>query len=794
LTADQWEIIDTLRKQLTALGEGGLVAVRSSSPEEDLESASFAGGYETALGVRWHEIEQALKHCFASAFDERVFAYKQRHGFDVLSPRIAVVVQQQIASDVAGVGFSLNPLTNDYDEAVIDANWGLGESVVAGLASPDNFVIDKVSGKRIEKKTGAKQVSIWLSGDGSTAKRDGYRSKELTLNETQLSELTGALIRIEEHFGYPVDVEWAYADNQIYVLQARPITTHVPLPPEMATRPGERRLLYAHAGLSQGLVINEPISPLGLSWIVDVLYRSVLKRSIGIEDFTPAGAIVFAAGCRFYMNISNTMWIGMTPKMMAKNAAITDALLAEVLAHIDPKQYRAPNRPSWLRFGLLFFLPRALWAWRGVMWNGLLNILAPERARRTFQRKGDAFEAEVMENLDYDLPLDEFARTYTERLLWDFFNLTLPALAAGLISPSFLIPKKSKETRALADKLRRGFTGNLVVEQGIALFRLAKLLDRADFDDVAALAERIEKRKMPAEFLKEWDTFIRRFGCRGPHEMDVASSRYADDPTLALRPMSFMAVEAGFDPEVAHERHVEERRSAYEELLGRSAWLRRALLWRCHKLTELFAGTRDTPKYHTVLLNYAIRKRAMIEGKRLVKEGRLDDAEDVFGLTFGDLKAATHDPTLDLRELREERMRFAKLAAHVREFPQVMDSRGRILRPPPREEKPGELIGMPVSPGVVTGPVKMLRNPHDKPVEKGDVLVAYTTDPGWTPLFVNASAIVLEVGGVLQHGAVVAREYGKPCVAGIDRVLSKLRDGQTVEVDGTAGVIRLLEK
>ncbi len=206
-------------------------------------------------------------------------------------------------------------------------------------------------------------------------------------------------------------------------------------------------------------------------------------------------------------------------------------------------------------------------------------------------------------------------------------------------------------------------TGNLVVEQGIALYRLAKQLDRTDFDDLSGLAERIDKREMPAEFHNDWDAFLKRFGCRGPHEMDVASPRYGDDPTLALRQMSFMAVDGGFDPEIAHERNVEERRSAYEELSRRSGWLRRALLRRSHKLIELFGGTRDTPKYHAVLLSYAIRKRALIEGNRLVKEGRLDAAEEVFDLTFRDLEVAARDPTLDLRGLREERTRFAKLAA-----------------------------------------------------------------------------------------------------------------------------------
>ena len=234
LTANQQGALQELRKQLASLGEGTLFAVRSSSPEEDLVSASFAGGYETKLGVRGDELEQALQHCFASAFDERVFVYKREHGFDVLSPRIAVVVQQQIASEVAGVGFSLNPLTNDYDEAVIDANWGLGESVVAGLASSDRFVVDKVSGKLVQKKLGAKQVSIWLSRDGGTVERKEYRSTDLTPNEAQLGELVGVLCRIEELYGCPMDIEWAYAKGQLHILQARPVTTYVPPPPEMA--------------------------------------------------------------------------------------------------------------------------------------------------------------------------------------------------------------------------------------------------------------------------------------------------------------------------------------------------------------------------------------------------------------------------------------------------------------------------------------------------------------------------------------------------------------------------------
>jgi pyruvate,water dikinase len=299
---------------------------------------------------------------------------------------------------------------------------------------------------------------------------------------------------------------------------------------------------------------------------------------------------------------------------------------------------------------------------------------------------------------------------------------------------------------------------------------------------------------MPPEFLVAWDTFLSTFGWRGPMEMDLASPRYADDPRLALRQMSFMAVgDDSFDPEAAHARLVDERRRAYEQLMRRPGLLRRVLLRRVHRLIDLFAGTRDAPKHLLVLFNYVIRRRALEEGQRLALEGRLDAAEDVFGLTFEELRAASGDEILDLRKICAERQRFhAKLSAQVTRFPAVIDSRGRILRPPPREDSPGLLRGMPVSPGVVIGPVKVLHSPHEKRVEKGDVLVAYTTDPGWTPLFVNAAAIVLEVGGALQHGAVVAREYGKPCVVGIDQVVARLRDGVLVEVDGALGTVRLL--
>lgn len=795
-TSTQQQALADLRARLALFGDDALFAVRSSSPEEDLASASFAGGYETRLGVRPDDLEDAVRCCFASSLDARVFVYKKERGFDVFAPCIAVVVQQQIDSEVAGVGFSLNPLTNDHDEAVIDANWGLGESVVAGLVSPDHFIVDRVDRRIVEKTLGAKQTSIWLGVDGGSVERKNHRSGDLTLDDAQLVELTEVIGQIEALFEKPVDVEWAYAAGRLYVLQARPITTYVPLPPEMTTQPGEPRLLYMDLALSGGLTINAPISPMGLDWMENGI-GDLAAIAVGSLDFDLAfeQELWFFAGGRMYQNLSNLFWLT-SPKRLAKGMETSDALMAEILAAVDREQYRSARRPPWARFRMLRFAPRLFWRLRGFFGNTLWAILAPERAHRAYLRKVAAYEADFTANLDYSLSLDEFRHAYTTPSMTHILNVAMAALGAGLGAAAVVgrVAGRSPEASALAGKLTLGFADNVVAEMGVALYRLARLLDRSDFEDLGALAERIGQRQMPTEFLSAWDSFLATFGWRGPMEMDLASPRYADDPGLALRQMSSMTTDdAQFDPEAAHNRQVEERHSAFAALMDRSWWPRRALLGHVHRIIDMFAGTRETPKHHNLLFYSAIRKRLLIEGRRLADEGRLDTAEQVFDLTFRDLELAERDPTLDLRAIGQKRTSFLKtLAVQVSAFPSVIDSRGRILRPPRRDERPGELRGMAVSPGVATGPVKVLRTPHEKPVEKGDVLVAYTTDPGWTPLFANAAAVVLEVGGVLQHGAVVAREYGKPCVVGIDRLTTRLHDGQWVEVDGTAGVLRIL--
>lgn len=781
---------------LAKYGPAQRFAVRSSSPDEDTATASFAGLYETELGRAPGELEGAIRRCFSACFDYRVFAYKSARCMDVDRLSIALIIQLQIDSDVAGVGFSVNPLSNDYDEAVIDANWGLGESVVAGKASPDHFVVDKINGTVVERQLGAKHASVVLASDSGTTTAPHLQRGAYCLTETQLVELSTAISGLETMYGHPVDMEWAYAGGELFILQARPITTYVPLPAEMVTMPGARRALYMDIALSKGMTSNAAISPIGLDWLAGDM-ALMMAHCIGngrLDVKSPAG-LLYLGGARMYMNLSNLLWFT-SPARLAKGNAPTDQLMADTLAGIDPLRYRAERRPAWI-WPALRVLPGALWRLRRALWRASRSVLAPASTHRLYLRERQAFEQIYSGAFDDTLSLSDFQRRYGPPAIAHIIDADMPALGIGVLGVGMvkrLARKGHPEDLVLAEQLSRGISGNLVVDMGIRIYRLAKMLEVTEFDDLEVLSAQVQRRQLPAAFLIAWDDFMRDYGCRGPGEMDMANRHYADDPMLVLRQMSFVARSGGeFNPEARHQELVSQRQQAYEELAERFGWARRVLLRRANKLIELFGGARDTPKQHNLMYQHAARNRLLVEGKRLVTNGRLDRPEQVFDLALSDLVEAGGDPAVDLRQRSYRRTRFAnQLMSHVRTFPSVIDSRGRIQRPPRRPETPGELAGMAVSPGIVRGKIKVMHNPHEKAVYPGEILVAFTTDPGWTPLFINAAAVILEVGGVLQHGAVVAREYGKPCVAGIADVLTRFHDGQLVEVDGSTGVVRFI--
>lgn len=304
-TDEQCDTLSSATQILSRTG-AGLFAVRSSSPEEDLEGASFAGGYETSLGITRDGLKDAIHHSFVSCLDERIFVYKQERGFDVAHPRIAVVIQAQIASDTAGVAFSLNPLNNCYDEVVINANAGLGESVVSGAVTPDTFIVDRVQQTILSQEIGRKETAVFLQPDGGTREQTGENANQPCLTASQalqVATLTGA---VEAAYGKPIDIEWAYADDELYLLQARPITAYFPVPDIMVTNPGERKILYGDKTLlKQG--INQPLSVMGTDFLAmsDEAMSEFTGGVAAAKDIATGLGRTFDG--RMFLNVSNNM-------------------------------------------------------------------------------------------------------------------------------------------------------------------------------------------------------------------------------------------------------------------------------------------------------------------------------------------------------------------------------------------------------------------------------------------------------------------------------------------------------
>jgi len=770
---------------------GHLFAVRSSSPDEDLEGASFAGGYETTLGVTVTGIEAAIRHSFTSSFDERVFLYKKEHGFRIDQPHIAVVIQQQVDADSAGVAFSLNPLNNCYDEAVINANHGLGESVVAGEADPDVIVVDKLKREIIETRIGRKQALITLNQAGGTVKSTRANHPEASVSPAQVLELIGLLEHVEAHYQKPVDIEWALSGGRIYLLQARPITTYLPLPDEMLTAPGEPKRLYANSALiEQG--VQDPLSVLGtdfLNYVLNKVGGPVAEGAVGPDGVT------FTAGGGYYLNISYALRLGMKNATLAPGS-IGDPRVTAILDTIDLKQYLGGELPAKLKAmrGKMMFklLPMA---------TGVLEAyLRPEHILRKYQAAlpGEIRRLETFSGVGQSLQAQSVQ--LTNLLTFFYGDYGIPMILAAQLAQQRLQGLFKQETAQVQDHLINlgiSLPGNKTTEMGELMYALASSAEIRRYETATDFVVGLEGKHLSPEFIQAWGQFMDEFGMRCPGEIDAATRRPKEQPALLFEQLKNMsrAIQGREEAPSFFEAARAKREAAYQALYAialKKGKNKARALEKYYKTWVTFGGYRETPKHYIITVVNLFRRQALELAHTFVAAGRLDQPEQIFDLTIADIDRARLDLALDLRTLAQERTVLINKIRKSKLVARVIDSRGKIYYPPCQAAAEGELSGVPISPGVVQGRVKVFQYANEKKLLPGEILVARATDPGWTPLFINAKGIILEIGGALQHGAVVAREYGIPCVSGLDDATQLLTDGQLVEVDGSHGVVRIL--
>jgi pyruvate,water dikinase len=308
---------------------------------------------------------------------------------------------------------------------------------------------------------------------------------------------------------------------------------------------------------------------------------------------------------------------------------------------------------------------------------------------------------------------------------------------------------------------------------------------------------KLETNQLSPEFMEKWQSFMDDYGFRGPKELDVATPRYYEKPGEVFAILKTM--ESHEDPDLTpphiFENGAKQRVESVQFLegyLAKQSPGKVKAFKKNYKLLENFAAYRESPKYFIIMVIDYLRRRAIIRGKQWVEAGRLDSADQVFDLHLDEFNRAEVDSSLDIRLLANTNRDYFAQFNPNNDPPIIIDSRGFIPKLPPQPSKENELVGTPVSSGFVIGPVKLLRSPDEKPILPGDILVTKATDPGWTTLFINAGGVLLETGGALQHGASIAREMGKPCIVGIEDVTKILKDGQTVELDGSTGIIKIL--
>ena len=801
-----------------AFGPDVPVAVRSSATAEDLPFASFAGQQETYLNVVGvPALLDAVRKCWASLWTDRATTYRAGLGIDPAGVALAVVVQRMVDADTAGVLFTANPLTGSRRQTVMDASPGLGEAVVSGAVNPDHFVVDALTGKILERTVGDKGKEVRPVPGGGTEMRDRAGSGDgACLADKQVAGLVRLGLQAEAHFGAPQDIEWAIdGGGTLWLTQSRPITTLYPVPKSNgaagtvppAGHPVGGTRAYLCFSLAQGL--TRPLTPMGLAAIR--LIASSVARAAGFPVADPrTGPSPYAeAGQRIYIDFTTPIRSAVGRRIVPRVFDIMEARTAAVMRQLfeDPAFSVTSRTP----FGLLHHVvPVAARA--KVPATALRALFRPEAALRRL----DLFTRGFVASLAPDDGAGPLARLdHAESLLG---SRLFPIIPAVLPLPALGFAMLGAAGRLLGggvwDELQpviRGLPNNITTQMDLELWDLAEAI-RDDAQSRAALmegepsilAEAFKAGQLPARLEAGLARFLDRYGHRAVAEIDVGQPRWSEDPAhiLGILANYLRLDDPALAPDVQFSRAAEEAEAQVDRLAARASArgrIRGMLVRGALRRARLFAGLRELPKFLLVEGLGEARRQLLLVGAELADAGVLERPDDVFFLGFDEARQALSGPAGNpgspVRDFKA--LVAARRGDYVRELgrrhiPRVLLSDGtepEAVRTAVGRAAEGTLTGSPASAGTVTALARVILDPVGARLEPGEILVAPSTDPGWTPLFLTAGGLVMEMGGANSHGAVVAREYGIPAVVGVPDATGAITTGQKITVDGGAGTV-----
>jgi pyruvate,water dikinase len=778
-TLEETTIPDDLAAEITGalarLGEHAACAVRSSATAEDLPTASFAGQQDTYLNVVGPAaILQHVSRCWASLFTERAVTYRLRNGFDHRKVHMAVVVQQMVFPHAAGILFTADPVTSNRKVASVEASFGLGEALVSGLVNPDVYKVR--DGEIIDKAVATKQHALHASPAGGTHEQpiEPVQQDQPALTDAQVMQLAQLGRRIEAHFGSPQDIEWCLVDDGFQIVQSRPITTLFPIPAVN----DDSNHVYVSVGHQQ--MMTDPMKPLGLSF-----WQMTTPRPMA------------EAGGRLFVDVTQGLASPASRAGLLEVMGRGDPLIRDALQTVLDRGDFVPSLPG----------------------DGP-GEPTPGGEPAPIETDPAIVTELIGRTQDSIATLRRDIRTRSGSALFDFILADLQELKRLLFDPqSHQVFMTAMEAawwlndqlqewlgeKNAADTLTQSVPHNVTSEMGLSLLDVADAIRPHpevvaflhDVEDDGFLDELAELEGGP-EARDALCAYLDKYGMRCVGEIDITRPRWAERPTTLL-PMILSNIE-NFEPGAGERRFEQGRQEATkkeQELLERL----RALPDGDRKAEETkrmidrvrtFIGYREYPKYGMVSRYFLYKQALLDEAERLVQADVLREQEDIFFLRFQELHDVVRTNQVDHELIRRRKDAFRSYQALTP--PRVLTSDGEAVAGAYRRDDlpTGALVGLPVSAGTIEGRARVILDMAQANLEPGDILVTAHTDPSWSPLFVAITGLVTEVGGLMTHGAVIAREYGLPAVVGVDNATQLIQDGQRIRVNGTDGYIEML--
>lgn len=774
------EVAEAILAAHARLGIDGAYAVRSSATAEDLPTASFAGQQDTFLDVVGAAaILEHVRRCWGSLFTERAVTYRLRNGFDQKKIQMSVVVQRMVFARAAGILMTADPVSSDRTVVSIDAGFGLGEALVSGLVNADVYQVrdDRVTSKAIATK----KVAVEPVPTGGTQVNEIARERrnEPVLSDDEVLRLARLGRRIEAHFGSPQDIEWCSDGDGFRIVQSRPITTLFPIP---VAADGENHV-YVSVGHQQ--MMTDAMKPLGISvW--------QLTSNAPMRD----------AGGRLFVDVTAMMSTPTKGAALVAGLGKSDPLMGDALRtvlergdfvrQVPEEESGAPPAP----FGVA--------AERIETDPDIVSELIAESEASLTALKGE------IANLSGPALLDFIRSDIQEKLRQVLFAPRgLQVIMAAMDATEWLNDRLRAwlGEKNAADALTQSVPGNVTSEMGLALLDVADVirphpevvayLERIEDDDfLVGLADVAGGEKTRAAI----EDFLVEYGMRCAGEIDITRPRWSESPTTLVP--TILGNIKNFGPGAGRQRFEDGLRDAQQKQQQILRALR-ALPDGEQKAVETeqmiervraFSGYREYPKYGMVSRYFVYKQALLREAERLVESGVLREADDLFFLRFDELHEVvrTHRADQELVDARKDAFRsYQSLTA-----PRVLTSDGEALTGAyRREDLPADALpGLAVSAGTIEGRARVISDIAQADLDSGDILVTAYTDPSWTPLFVGIAGLVTEVGGLMTHGAVIAREYGLPAVVGVEHATELIRDGQRIRVNGTDGYVEILSQ